>query len=611
MANTNSQIETMQRLMNYGRNTNKTQINNKPLLEHTVKADDGNTYGILRESSKYYIMVAPPKNSGVVAEDFSHIGGVNNRKQYEYNSYSTAMENLDLKVKNVNESVRVSQHNIKPVQKTVLKEEKDWQTKITQETRGQIDRFKQILNNVTLIENKYVPSAHTLPEAPDKNPSEKEVNTPFTDTAVAKGDKEFTKTETNYETAGGPYDKNGEATSADMQSDKKPSGNNNGQDTYSQKAKYVPEDSVANQHPTGGKVTRADENKQFNRVAKITEAQAAHVKKVLGWNKDKDYMDTSKGTEIGSSEPFTNAVGKESNQTEAPTEPIHENEGIAIHNTDNQNKPTPGTSEVGDTAPFEEKVNESGIEVTDVVGMPDNLGDEGGFNGETFDTEYENWVNSDTNEPFLDDEMNFGTNVAGEEPLPETMPTDAPQSNSIPTDGPFGESRQNKSRGRKVNEAAEQGWRGVPEARFVSHGEWSDPEIIYKGQSINYWDFADFFETEEAERNATPDEVQGILDDILFGMSETGGLENESCHDKKANMNEGSVDLGFGKHPAYRKVPMTTPPNKEVAPNGAKDWNDDSAKGEQPFGQKIGDGDPYDKLVDTITDSLMEHLNFH
>lgn len=34
-------------------------------------------------------------------------------------------------------------------------------------------------------------------------------------------------------------------------------------------------------------------------------------------------------------------------------------------------------------------------------------------------------------------------------------------------------------------------WRGVPDAIFVSHGEWSDPEIVYKGKSINYYDVED------------------------------------------------------------------------------------------------------------------------
>ena len=65
----------------------------------------------------------------------------------------------------------------------------------------------------------------------------------------------------------------------------------------------------------------------------------------------------------------------------------------------------------------------------------------------------------------------------------------------------------------------------------------------------------------------------------------------------------------FGKHPGYRKKPMTHPSNVEVNPNGAKDWNDNSAKGEEPFGKKIGSGAPFDKeVVNILTDMAYERF---
>lgn len=65
----------------------------------------------------------------------------------------------------------------------------------------------------------------------------------------------------------------------------------------------------------------------------------------------------------------------------------------------------------------------------------------------------------------------------------------------------------------------------------------------------------------------------------------------------------------WGKHPKYGKEPMTTPDNKEVIKGTAeKDWNDDSAKGSQRYGQKIGDGAPFDQVVDMLTDSVMKML---
>ena len=64
----------------------------------------------------------------------------------------------------------------------------------------------------------------------------------------------------------------------------------------------------------------------------------------------------------------------------------------------------------------------------------------------------------------------------------------------------------------------------------------------------------------------------------------------------------------FGNHPGYRKKPVTTPANTEVAPNGARDWNDESAKGEEPFGKQIGSSAPYDEIVDVITKEVLKHL---
>ena len=65
----------------------------------------------------------------------------------------------------------------------------------------------------------------------------------------------------------------------------------------------------------------------------------------------------------------------------------------------------------------------------------------------------------------------------------------------------------------------------------------------------------------------------------------------------------------FGKHPGYRKKPMTHPDNDEVAPNGARDWNDDSAKSQEPFGKQIGSSAPYtDKVVNILTDMVFNSV---
>jgi hypothetical protein len=79
--NYENEIKTMQRLINYG--TDKTVNESKtssPVVEYQANAADGKTYGIIRECNKFYIKVAPQKDTKVLAEDFDYIGGFNNKK---------------------------------------------------------------------------------------------------------------------------------------------------------------------------------------------------------------------------------------------------------------------------------------------------------------------------------------------------------------------------------------------------------------------------------------------------------------------------------------------------------------------------------------------------
>lgn len=147
---------------------------------------------------------------------------------------------------------------------------------------------------------------------------------------------------------------------------------------------------------------------------------------------------------------------------------------------------------------------------------------------------------------------------------------------------------------------------------------------------------------EEAQYSKTLNNVVtewvSLLEDIA-GLQSFAALPMEvlTCREKAANMTRGrrgknirggyeeydassvfggrrtiredtTVLHNFGDHPGYRKKPMTTPANVEVAPNGARDWNDESTKGEEPFGKQIGSSAPFTDLVDTITKEVLKHL---
>lgn len=63
----------------------------------------------------------------------------------------------------------------------------------------------------------------------------------------------------------------------------------------------------------------------------------------------------------------------------------------------------------------------------------------------------------------------------------------------------------------------------------------------------------------------------------------------------------------WGKHPRYGKQPMTMPANTEKFVGTAdRDWNDDSAKGSNAYGRKIGSSAPFTQNVDILTDAVVQ-----
>ena len=487
--NLDQEIQKMKNLINYGMNESVSNVNGgQSSVEYHQLGADGKTYGIIRECNKFYIKVAPKKDTAVLTEDYNYIGGLGAKKQNEFTSYAQAYKHFEMRMKDLNEACN------RKVEDTTVKAS-DWQINETKEMRNELERFNQITRNVNgiLAEGQKFTQEHTLPEAPSTAPDPVKVSSPYTDTAIAKGDKEMKNGTTNYEKAGGPFSVGGTVTNADMQSDKKPTGKT--VDTYNQKPEFGPKfdkDTVADKKPSGGKVTRADES--VGRTIKLTEEQ------VLAWNRaNKDYMDKSHGTEIGDSAPFDDEVEN----------PMNEAEGTVVHTTDDQDSPNPGVGEIGDSAPFDDKVNED-VEDEPIIELE------------------------------LDDEE--------EKPL---SPAELGAEDA-----------------RREADMEAQAYSNAGKDPILS-----DPNF----GSLDLDDDDDFyFEESKTRRGRRMNEETTILDD-------------------------------FGKHPAYRKEVMTLPPNKEIDRFG-RDWNDKSAKGSEPFGQKIGKSDPYTDVVEMLTDAVMSQL---
>ena len=93
----------------------------------------------------------------------------------------------------------------------------------------------------------------------------------------------------------------------------------------------------------------------------------------------------------------------------------------------------------------------------------------------------------------------------------------------------------------------------------------------------------------------------------LVGPSDTARLERYI--QKLVNEEVTKLDA-WGKHPKYGKEPMTHPEAKEVLAGTAdRDWNDDSAKGSERYGKKIGVGKPFtQETIDLLTDQVLAKI---
>jgi len=93
----------MKDLINYGSVNEEVKPISTYSLEYKAQAADGKYYGIIRENSKYFVKVATPGKE-TIAEAYQYIGGVMNKTNYEYNSYTNALKQFELKLGSINEA---------------------------------------------------------------------------------------------------------------------------------------------------------------------------------------------------------------------------------------------------------------------------------------------------------------------------------------------------------------------------------------------------------------------------------------------------------------------------------------------------------------------------
>lgn len=557
MANFDAQLQRMKSLMTYGAvKENKKQVNGT--MEYHALGADGKAYGIIRENQKFYIKVADKKNEMVV-EGYDYIGGYNNKKQFEYGMLSDAKKNFDMKLMAIKESY--SPKTSSSLTKFEVKSEE--MSVCGKAMMNEIARQRQIMSNAAAIMNE----ASTIgrsntgnPEAPKTASFSAKIGEPFEETATAELDKDFNKTAADPEKQGEPFGDNAKAEEP-------------------KDAEYVPSGSVANQKPKGGKVVKVDES-----TRKIWEMMA---------KLDKSFTLNESCEDWGSCGlPSSEGVG-------SPEGHLMEDEEIAGLNDDGM-----------EFAEDEFEASEAPAEPMDDE-TPEIEGEESAEEDDEFD-----WEDDDDYDfEDFDDEENTESEDADELEGEEAAEKDMENPESSELDDLRAKIAELEAEIAELKGEGEEGEDlGIEEPDFDATefgGEEDEMEGSdeFSGEEETFEEPAGEEEVEETFDPEVDANYEEEEDDYDFGLDESRKAELEPIIEglMQKYIKEDKLNV-FGKHPGYRKKPMTLPATGSDGDDKTEDWNDESVYSEQPFGEKIGDSAPFDDVVSKITDSVMECL---
>ena len=336
-----------------------------------------------------------------------------------------------------------------------------------------------------------------------------------------------------------------------------------------------------------GKAEGTGDAKKANEDYKEASLKNTDIKEseeVLGFNRDNDdYLDKTHGTEIGDSAPFDGT--EDSEEKNGVVE-----EGQSMHDTDNQNSPTPGVGEVGDNQPFDD---EKGRDIDEAIeDMGDTIEDEGFDDVDMEDDELGDMDDLDDPDEAAEDDAEIAADDA------EMAADDA-------------EVAENGVEDRLS--ALEDMIAKIADKLGVSNYE--DEDLYDGAEDENAAEDAEIA-ADDAEMAAddaeiAADDAEEDLEDCVTFESrayKAMKLREAAKRARRAQMNEENRLDDFGKHPAYQKKVMQLPPKDQAEKEGYYDMNDDSVKNDQPYGKEIGDSAPFEIDPQAIKNAIAESL---
>ena len=577
-----SQLDRMQYLMGYRVPTNESKRSNK-VEYHTLGADN-KVYGILKEGSMYYIMTTE-QGKETIAESYSYINGFNYRNENGYKSYNEATKQLELKMISLNEAY----HKHEDVSTVDTNRGRKNLAVLTEAARKELDRMHQIFENSQTIGKDNTGD----PESKGKATDPTKQGDPFEKPVKAELDKDLKATST-VENA----DDNTkvEGVEKDLESDamktKKVDTAEEPKDTHDD----LDGKGVADQHPTGAKAVKMNENFEFNPDDFHGDDIDAKIDSLVG---DEELSDENLEDFATEEEPIDD-IDKE--------EPIAEpEEGDSLN--DELDTLIREFEETEKAMHGEEKNIESKIEGPDkVMDGPHGGLDVQGWNNEKVNEAVDRITNSVVKKLCEGQGWNKFKDVWSRR---ENLPQNDREYDELVDDEDLESWIEDGGRRDTVTRMPDN--EPVDAPYYDEYGDATDSKYDKNGMRNGQIGTG---RMDKLGRRAAVTAVKGLakgnvalnkLKNRFTPVSREEAYLQEAI-DRIVAEEVQKLDA-WGKHPRYRKQPMSTPANKEVlAGTAEKDWNDDSVKGEQPYGQKIGNSDPFEKVVDLVLDGIKSKL---
>ena len=548
MANYDKSLDRMMYLMNYDNSLNESKKTNTGIECHRTGAD-GKEYGIIKEGLKYYIKTSTPEKQNI-AESYEYIGGYNDSNQNGYNSYNEATKQLELKLIALNESY--GKHE--DVSIANLNKTKEAMSMLTESARKELDRMHSIFENSFISKDNI--GNHGNPEgkgtATGSNTTKN--NAPFEEKATATLDKDMKKTGT-VDGATSDHKDVKDADSKLQNADKMERGNRGDEELKDTKSD-LDGVSVAAEHKNGGKAVRVNESfmEEVNPddyIGDDVDAQADQMD---------DNIESIDDEELGGGEGM----------------PAPELSSIDDFFADNEGD-TDSESQMNSS---DELSNYEDNGENDIVGQP------------SLEEEIDNLLREFMDDPSVNVEVDEGKDSCVTETCEEKescMTGTCEEKDSCIT-GPCDV---------LDHHTAKPGPNGV-------NGEKTMDKMDETIRSIANMVYESMCDDEKKCPKCGKKKCECNKKKCECNKKET--LEEAVARIMKEEVTKLNV---WGKHPKFRKSPMTLPDNKEVlAGTAEKDWNDDSAKGQQPYGLKIGKSDPFvEVLTDQILANIKESIN--